>query len=294
MRILVVVVLGLVGCVAEPPTAPVCDADDVDCFADHLAFVDASGNVSTAVLVDSMVVATLQAATSTSTSVPVLTSGPPSYLYPDGTVIGGYVLLAPDMNLSFTDPNGCRPTIGFTVLHGATRSKHTGCFPGLHDMKMSGTILDGIGFQASAAVDESFDFEIAAISSTNCDSIDDPAGLIASASAVANNDVTIPLTISPPPATGGGGSGGGSCPGGLLASTLECDPLGSSGAASTCIPDSDFTEAGVPVPAACAPAGTTGCENSNGTLVAPCCPGLTCTVGASCGDATNAAGGTCK
>ena len=51
--------------------------------------------------------------------------------------------------------------------------------------------------------------------------------------------------------------------------------------------------AGRPNLVACTPAGVSGCENSSGTLVKPCCEGLTCEVGAACGDATNAAGGTC-
>jgi hypothetical protein len=94
------------------------------------------------------------------------------------------------------------------------------------------------------------------------------------------------------------GTGGGTCPGGLLVSTLECDPLGSSGANDQCVSAAEYmTATGNPLPAACAPQGTTGCLATTGTLagtlVAPCCPGLTCRVGSGCGDPTSAVGGTC-
>jgi hypothetical protein len=291
--ILAVASLSLVAC-DTTTTTPVCAVDDVDCFVEHLAFVDASGNVTNAVLVDTATVQALEAGTASSSSAPVLTSGPAEFSYPDGTAVGT-ILLADDMNLSFTDPNGCTPMVAFAVVHGTTRSTHLGCFPGLRDMRKTGTITNSVGFSANATVPESLDFELAAISSTNCASIDDPATLITTATAVANDPVTIPLMITPPPSGSGSGSGSDTCPGGLLASTLECTPLGSGGVASTCITAAEYMQAtGEPLPAACAPSGTTGCLSSSGTLVAPCCPNLTCEDSASCGDSTNAAGGTCK
>jgi hypothetical protein len=61
-----------------------------------------------------------------------------------------------------------------------------------------------------------------------------------SSSAVANNPVMIPVTISPPPS---GGSGTQTCPGGLLVSTLDCDPLGSGGTSSYCLTSAEYMQA---------------------------------------------------
>jgi len=293
MRALVLVVLS--GCLPQAITAT-CDPEDVDCWADHLTFEDAAGNDTGAVLVDSDTVAALSMQTSTSKSAPVLVSGPPSFTYEFGTVVTGTsVLLVDEINISFTDPNGCSPVLGFRLSSSAgAHSKHTGCFPGVRDMKTSGTITSSIGFSASAAAPTNLNLEVVPISSTDCTSIDNPTALVTSATAVANLFVPIPLTIAPPDNTGSGGSGGDTCPGGLLASTLECDPLGAGGTGSTCISASDYMQAtGMPLPGSCTPAGVSGCENSTGTLVHPCCPGLTCEVGAACGDASNAPGGTC-
>jgi hypothetical protein len=49
----------------------------------------------------------------------------------------------------------------------------------------------------------------------------------------------------------------------------------------------------MPLPAACAPSGTTGCFSSSvGTTVKPCCPGLSCRVATVCGGGS-VTGGTC-
>ncbi len=97
----------------------------------------------------------------------------------------------------------------------------------------------------------------------------------------------------------GSDDAGATCAGGLVVSTLECDPLGSSGASPYCLTASEYTSAtGMPLPSACAPEGTTGCEGESGSLagilVNPCCPGLTCRISSACGDPTDAVGGTCK
>jgi hypothetical protein len=98
---------------------------------------------------------------------------------------------------------------------------------------------------------------------------------------------------------GDGASSSGTCAGGFLVSTLDCDPLGSGGMSSYCLTASEYTGVtGMPLPASCAPTGTTGCEGESGAvagaLVKPCCPGLTCRVGSVCGDPTGALGGSCQ
>ena len=123
----------------------------------------------------------------------------------------------------------------------------------------------------------------------------------------------------PPAASGGGaggsggGAGGGSTGGGggggvpscstsgpaWMGSVRSCSPLGaggsclcSSGSTNRCITKAEFDAAGRAFPAACKPAGGGGClETTSGTLVAPCCPGLTCKVGSVCG--STATGGSC-
>jgi hypothetical protein len=94
----------------------------------------------------------------------------------------------------------------------------------------------------------------------------------------------------------GAATDGGTCSGGgLLVSTLSCTPLGSAGTASYCLSASEYQAAtGNPLPSACASQNATGClDGMTGTLVKPCCPGLTCRVGSMCGDSTAAVGGTC-
>ena len=286
----------IAGCVPQAITAT-CDPDDVDCWISHLIFQDAAGNDTNAVLVDTATVAALSTQTATSTSAPVLVSAPAEYVFSFGPVVSGTdILLTDPIDASFSDPNGCSPVLGFALATGAgTRSTHLGCFPGLHDMKKSGTITSSFGFTASVATPANLTLQIVPISSAGCVSIDDPAALVTSATAAANLFVSIPIMIDPPVMSGSGTTGG-ACPDGELnASTLECDPIGAGGASSTCITAAEYSQAtgGLPLPTACAPAGTTGCENSTGTLVMPCCPGLTCEVGAACGDANSAPGGTC-
>ena len=281
-------------CTSTPPS---CKADDVDCFTDHLVGFDNAANRANAVLVSSDAVASVSAATGSSASAPALTRAPVAFSFPQGTLIdsSGDVLFTEQLDLTFDDPNGCQPVIGLTVTGGGKRSKHTGCFPGIRDMLRTGTIPGFFGFDASAAAEASLQLEIVAISSTDCASIDNPSALLQDPNVVADHPIMIPLTIAPQP---GGGSGSTTCPGGLLVSTLECSPLGSGGASSYCLTASEYTGAtGQPLPAACAPAGTTGCESESGptagVLVKPCCPGLTCRVGSSCGDSSGAVGGTC-
>ncbi len=105
-----------------------------------------------------------------------------------------------------------------------------------------------------------------------------------------------------PTGNGGGAGGGLSCSAagpGWMGSARSCVPLGaggscscSAGATNRCITKSEFDSAGLAFPAACKPSGETGClDTSSGTLIAPCCPGLTCKVGSVC--SSSGAGGKC-
>lgn len=288
MRILLIVLYA--GCTPSPITAE-CDPGDVDCWATHLTFEDTSGRTTSAVLVDSAAVEAISMQTSAGSAAPALFTGPATFDFPIGTVVSGTdVLLTDNLDVAFSDPNGCSPVLGFRISHGPVHSNHTGCFPGIHDMKAYGEIMRSFGFSASAAAPASLTIDLVPISSTNCTSIEDPTTLVGSPTAVAGKFYPVSTTIAPPPSSG---SGNGTCDG-LLASTLECDPIGRSGVGSTCITSAEYMQStGMPLPGECTTAGGTGCENSAGTLVHPCCEGLTCEVGAACGDATNMAGGTC-
>ncbi len=97
--------------------------------------------------------------------------------------------------------------------------------------------------------------------------------------------------------TSGGGGGGQTCPGGWMGSTRACVPLGAggscacSGTTQVCITQSDYAGTGYSLPASCAPEGFGGCLSNSGTLVNPCCPGLTCKASSKCGGRD--VGGTC-
>jgi hypothetical protein len=108
------------------------------------------------------------------------------------------------------------------------------------------------------------------------------------------------------PGVGGGGGGGGTPPGscsptgpGWMGSARTCAALSpggacgcSAGSTNRCITKAEFDTISRPFPAACKPAGQTGClETTSGTLVSPCCPGLTCKDGSVC--SSTASGGTC-
>jgi hypothetical protein len=70
------------------------------------------------------------------------------------------------------------------------------------------------------------------------------------------------------------------CYGGAL-SGCQCDEHST----NMCVTASQFQEAGLTLPDQCTPEGaSTNCYDSvSGKLVAPCCPGLTCKLGSSCG-----------
>ncbi len=266
----------------------------------HFVLEDGSGNTVPVTYVDSTAVTTLITATSTSPMVPSITSVPVSLSFSLGSLIFDDVPFTDILDVSFADPNGCQPMLAFRLSGTGGHSSHTGCFPGLHDHKTAGTINGSVGFAASEPTGATFGLEVSVVASTDCASIDDPATLITLATAVANNPLTVQVTIAPPQSSSGGDGGGSdTCPGGILVSTLECDPLGSGGESSYCLTSAEYSQAthGLPLPATCAPSGTAGCETESGqnagVLTDPCCPGLTCRVGSTCGDSTSALGGTC-
>lgn len=294
MRTFLVVVVA--ACAPSPNTAT-CDPDDVDCWTTHLTFVDATDKRTSAVSVDSATVAAISMQTSAGSAAPALFTGGATFDFQLGTVVSGTDVLLPlTFDVAFSDPNGCSPILGFRLsTRAGVHATHLGCFPGIRDMRLSGAITARFGFSASATAPASLSLELVPMSSTDCASIDDPTALVGLPTAVAGPFVPVPLTIEPPPSSGSGsGSGGDTCSGGLLASTLECDPIGHGGIGSTCITAAEYMQAtGMPLPGTCTGSGGTGCENSSGTLVKPCCENLTCEVGAACGDANNATGGTC-
>ncbi|MGK5087089.1 hypothetical protein WDW86_05985 [Bdellovibrionota bacterium FG-2] len=108
-----------------------------------------------------------------------------------------------------------------------------------------------------------------------------------------DNDPT-PSTSS----TGDTGGASGTCSGGWIGSMASCVPLGAggscvcSGSTNTCVSRSEYEKAGLTLPSACAPAGSTGCMNGEtGYLIKPCCAGLSCRMSSKCGG--TAVGGTC-
>ena len=155
-----------------------CGSDDLDCFMSHLLIRDSTGADVQVDLVDTAAVSSLSTATSTSPSAPRLTSGPASLSFAYGTMIAGVdVPLTDHLDLGFTDPNGCQPIVALTLSKNGKTSGHTGCFPGLHDHRTSGTITSSIGFTVSTPAGASFDLEMVAMSSAGCTSIDNPLGL---------------------------------------------------------------------------------------------------------------------
>ncbi len=130
------------------------------------------------------------------------------------------------------------------------------------------------------------------------------------ATAIDSALITLPIVTEPvygiddndpTPTTTSDSSSGGSCSGGWIGSESSCVPLGAggscvcSGSKSTCVSKSEYESVtGLTFPSACAPSGTTGCMNGEkGTLVKPCCSGLSCKLSSVCGGGSNV-GGICQ
>jgi hypothetical protein len=141
-----------------------------------------------------------------------------------------------------------------------------------------------------------------------------------------NSPMSMAVTVVPPQPAGGvgsgssgsgtPGSGGGPCQSGeLLVSGRSCVPLKYNGmgqpngpmyagADNHCLSPAEwstlFTDpangTAQPFPTVCGREGKTACVFTGpggAPMVTPCCPGLICRVSSTCGDATNAVGGTC-
>jgi hypothetical protein len=234
------------------------------------------------------------------------------------------------LDIAFTDPTASRPAF---LVSLRPRNTHvqcaTGCCWGCRitrrrlDRLTSGTVQ----YQAAAAAKQSVESPVdSIISPLSCaepgvDPVDNilnaggaPCTLVAGAGKPAG--VTFGSLTSPNASSSGGsgssgsGSGGsgaggnggssgacvGTCPmGDIVVSTLSCTPLGTAGASNYCLSPSEYSAAtGKALPACCAPRSTTGClDTVAGTLVKPCCSGLTCRVSSMCGDPSAALGGTC-
>jgi hypothetical protein len=279
------------------PDLPTCSTSDTACIQAHLSIEDSNQNV---IALTTIAAGTIQASQiAPGKGVPTVTS------YYSTTLTFEYweeCLLA---TLTFTDPNGSRIGGCFTVrpqtqVRGSFGSQPMVAMPSAPDGQTTGTFsiwicpaFDPIDGTATFAIDM---FPISPVT----------PGKEAVSELLGGGQVAVgnPLSFEVQELSGTGSSSGGSgsssgsssscAAGDLLVSTLSCTPLGTGGSSPYCLSASEYTSAtGQPLPAACAPMGTTGCIGTSGALVAPCCPGLTCRDSASCLDSSNAAGGTC-
>lgn len=218
---------------------------------------------------------------------------------------GSFELEEPDDSalvlLDWADPNGCRPSFCMSACPKGVRCVGARCSPTIRDGLRSGRTLHWVKYEKAPEATTEFDMPIVAASAPGCPQNvaplieeDNPGVLY---SQVVKLAVRVAGKNDSPPDD----SGGGVCPGGWIGSTRACTPLGAGGsctcggAASTCITRTEYESAtGRPFPAACFPKGTTGClDTAQGTLVKPCCAGLTCVVSSTCGG-TGAVGGVCQ
>lgn len=193
----------------------------------------------------------------------------------------------------WSDPMGCRPALCFTPCPKNARCLgSTRCGPMLADGLTSGSTFHRIEYAKAPAAAAGFDLGVTPVSAQGCPG--DVTTLIESDAAALRVGETWKVSVTIPGTGGaGGGSGGGSGGGCLQASTRVCTPLGTDGVTSTCIDPAQYAKAtGKTLPAACAPEGTTGCQDSAGSLVKPCCEGLTCRVSSQCGGGSTL-GGVC-
>jgi hypothetical protein len=281
------------------PDLPTCSTSDVACIQAHLSIEDSNQNV---IPLTTIAAGTIQASQiAPGKGVPTVTD------YYSTTLTFEYweeCLLA---TLTFTDPNGSRIAGCFTVrpqteVRGSFGSQPMVAMPSAPDGQTTGTFsiwicpaFDPIDGTATFAIDM---FPIAPVTPGQ----EAVSELLGGGQVAVGNPLSFEVEV-PPGSSGTGSSSGGSgsssgssgcAAGDLLVSTLSCTPLGTNGTSPDCLSASEYTSAtGQPLPAACAPTGTTGCIGTSGALVAPCCPGLTCRDSATCGDSSNAAGGAC-
>ena len=207
---------------------------------------------------------------------------------------------ATTIDLQWTDPNGCRPAVCFSVCRVASLNcfARSLCTEPMRDGLFSGGSHYLVSVAAEPAADDAFSLRLTPLASADCNPFDGSAGV----GPAVDLGVTLRVPVDSGSGGGGGsGSGGGGgaavCPGGFVGSTRLNVPDGrggcsaTTGAADQCLTASEFAAAGVAYPGACAPAGTSACF-LNGTVVRPCCGTMRCVVGSACGgDAT--VGGKC-
>jgi hypothetical protein len=283
--------------VLQTPGLPTCSTSDTACIQAHLSIEDSNQNV---IALTTIAAGTIQASQiAPGKGVPAVTD------YYSTTLTFEYwqeCLLA---TLTFTDPNGSRIGGCFTVrpqtqVRGSFGTQPMVAMPSAPDGQTTGTFsiwicpgFDPIDGTATFAIDM---FPIAPVTPGQ----EAVSELLSGGQVAVGNPLSFEVQESSGTGSSSGGSGSssgsssGCAAGDLLVSTLSCTPIGTDGSSSYCLSEADYMSVtGQPLPAACAPMGTTGCIGSSGALVAPCCPGLTCRDSASCGDSTNAAGGTC-
>jgi hypothetical protein len=278
------------------PTLPTCSTSDTACIQAHLSIEDSNQN---AIALTTIAAGTIQASQiAPGKGVSTVTD------YYSTTLTFDYweeCLLA---TLTFTDPNGSRIGGCFTVrpqtqVRGSFGSQPMVAIPSAPDGQTTGTFSIWIcpAFEpsdgtATFAIDM---FPIAPVTPGQ----EAVSELLGGGQVAVGNplsfDVQVPPASSGTSSSSGSSSGSSACTAGdLLVSTLSCTPLGTNGSSPYCLSASEYTSAtGQPLPVACAPMGATGCIGASDALVAPCCPGFTCRDSATCGDSSNAPGGTC-
>ena len=216
------------------------------------------------------------------------------------------------LDLEWSDGNGCRPAFCMSPCPRGVMCSGAGrCSPVLRDGLSSGRTLFSAWFTAQAPEDpKEFDLHVIPVSSPGCSTsvLDALAGTGSIAADGGTGDilpgpeVVIPMILRHAGGGAGGGSGGGagggsgSCANGWMGSLRACTPLGGGGTCqcntqptNTCVDRTAFQSGtGLTLPASCNSG--SGCASTSGTLVHPCCPGLTCQVGSACGGSSSGTG----
>lgn len=225
---------------------------------------------------------------------PVITKTPAPITFPGSASFRTGQPLDPEWT---DEKNLCRPGFCLSVcsrdMKCAGKSKCTGS---VRDGARMGTTHFTVAFDIDNAYVPDFFVAVTPVSAPGCPGTE-PALLAAGdPSVIAGRAVTVAggySVLSMPAGSGSGSdSGSGTCPDGWYGSVRSCLPLGAGGSCecgdsptNRCITRSEFQQIGSTLPAACLPLDNTGClaTDNSGNLAHPCCPGLSCVAGASCG-----------
>jgi hypothetical protein len=270
--------VGLGGC-----ARPTCPADDLECLADAFSVVDfehfddpSQREVLTVIQPDVLAAVPLAASAGLELEM----------------VIGSLDFGQPDegalIQLVWHDLLGCRP--GFCFSHcprGVRCFAPARCSPARNDGVTRAGTLHWVEYASTPARTTDMELSVTPVSAPGCPA--DVGALLRDGQAgpPVVLQVHLPGNDDPSPPDG-------PCGDGLQISTLNCTPIGSGGVADRCVSREEFeSTTGLPLPAQCAPQGTSGClDTQRGVLVQPCCPGLTCAVGSACGGGSTV-GGVC-